>query len=48
MAYRSLESTGGSLVGYVNWTLSTFPISGYNATGTMPTDPLPANLTSCR
>ncbi|CAF3918215.1 unnamed protein product [Rotaria magnacalcarata] len=47
MAYRSIESTGGSLNGYLNWTLSSFNISDYNLTGTMPQE-VPANLTICR
>ncbi|CAF4482762.1 unnamed protein product [Rotaria socialis] len=47
MSYRTLQSTGISLVGYVNWTLSYFPISDYNATGLMPSD-VPSDLTYCR
>ncbi|CAF4512927.1 unnamed protein product [Rotaria socialis] len=47
MAYRSIESTGGSLNGYLNWTLSSFNISDYNLTGTMPQE-VPDNLTICR
>jgi hypothetical protein len=48
MAYRSSRLSDGNLVGYVNWTLSVFPIDGYNATGTMPTDPQVFNLTFCQ
>jgi hypothetical protein len=48
MAYRSIELTNGNLDGYVNWTLSTFLISGYNATGIMPTNFLPNGSDSCR
>lgn len=47
MAYRSLQATGGSLDGYVDWTLSSFPLSGYNATGSIPPG-APENLTFCR
>ncbi len=47
MAYRSLVSGGISLDGYVNWTLSYFPISGYNATNTVPNN-IPNGLTYCR
>ncbi|CAF3386640.1 unnamed protein product [Rotaria socialis] len=47
VAYRSLVSTGGSLTGYVNWTLASFSISDYNQTGTM-TSAVPTNLTYCR
>lgn len=47
MAYRTLQSTGISLNGYVNWTLSAFPISDYNQTGTM-TPEVPPGLTYCR
>ncbi|CAF1156581.1 unnamed protein product [Adineta ricciae] len=47
MAYRSLEATGGSLNGYVDWTLSYFPLSGYNVTGIVPPG-APNNLTFCR
>ncbi|CAF3476960.1 unnamed protein product [Rotaria socialis] len=47
MSYRTLQSTGISLVGYVNWTLSYFPISDYNATGLMPSD-VPSDLAYCR
>jgi hypothetical protein len=47
MAYRSMTSPAGNLDGYVNWTLSSFPIAGYNLTNTMPAD-VPANLTFCR
>ncbi|CAF0816209.1 unnamed protein product [Adineta steineri] len=47
MAYRSLKSTGGSLDGYVNWTLSSFPISAYNVSGGFPLD-LPTNAQFCR
>ncbi|CAF2393453.1 unnamed protein product [Rotaria sp. Silwood2] len=47
MAYRSIQSTGGSLNGYVNWTLSSFNIADYNRTGTMPEDGS-NNLTICR
>ncbi|CAF4605965.1 unnamed protein product [Rotaria sp. Silwood1] len=47
MAYRSLQSTGTSLSGYVNWTLSSFPIADYNLTGTMPSG-VPSGLTYCR
>ncbi|CAM4780489.1 unnamed protein product [Rotaria magnacalcarata] len=32
VAYRSIQSTGTSLGGYVNWTLAYFPISDYNQT----------------
>ena len=47
MTYRVTQSTGGSLSGYVNWTLSSFPIADYNLTGTVPSD-VPTNLTYCR
>jgi hypothetical protein len=47
MAYRSIQSTGTSLNGYVNWTLSSFPIQDYNLTGTMTPD-VPNGLTYCR
>ncbi|CAF4451843.1 unnamed protein product, partial [Adineta steineri] len=47
MAYRSLKSTGGSLDGYVNWTLSSFPVSAYNVSGVPPPNP-PTNVQFCR
>ena len=47
MTYRSVYHTGTSLDGYVNWTLSYFPIQDYNLTGTMPPT-VPANLNFCR
>ncbi|CAF3809059.1 unnamed protein product [Rotaria magnacalcarata] len=47
VAYRSLVSTGGSLTGYVDWTLAYFSISDYNRTGTM-TSNVPTGLTYCR
>ncbi|CAM4838343.1 unnamed protein product [Rotaria magnacalcarata] len=47
VAYRSIQSTGTSLGGYVNWTLAYFPISDYNQTGTMIQN-VPSNLTYCR
>ncbi|CAF2781671.1 unnamed protein product [Rotaria sp. Silwood2] len=47
LAYSSLQSTGTSLSGYVNWTLSSFPIADYNLTGTMTSD-VPSGLTYCR
>ncbi|CAF1193623.1 unnamed protein product [Rotaria sordida] len=47
MAYRSIQSTGGSLSGYVNWTLSSFSIVDYNLTDTVP-EKIPDNLTICR
>ncbi|CAF4830476.1 unnamed protein product [Rotaria sp. Silwood1] len=47
MAYRSIQSTGGSLNGYVNWTLSSFNIADYNRTNTMP-EGGSNNLTICR
>ena len=47
MAFRTLQSTGVSLNGYVNWTLSSFPIQDYNQTGMM-TPEVPNGLTYCR
>ncbi|CAF0918307.1 unnamed protein product [Rotaria sordida] len=47
LAYQSIEGKGTSLDGYVNWTLSLFPISDYNRTGTMNPN-IPSNLTYCR
>lgn len=47
IAFRTLQSTGTSLHGYVNWTLSSFPISDYNQTGMMTYD-VPPGLTYCR
>ena len=47
MTYRVTQSTGGSLGGYVNWTLSSFPIADYNRIGTIPSG-VPPNLTYCR
>ena len=47
MTYRVTQSTGGSLSGYVNWTLSSFPIADYNRTGTVHSD-VPTNLTYCK
>lgn len=47
MSYRSLQSTGGSLDGYVNWTLSYFPLSDYNGTATVIPSSL-TNVTYCR
>ena len=46
VAYKTLESSGTSLSGYVNWTLSAFPIADYNKTGMMPSD-VPSGLTYC-
>ena len=48
MAYRSIASSGGNLDGYVNWTLSSFPLSGYNLTNTVPDELPQANITFCR
>ena len=42
-----MESTGNDLAGYVNWTLSAFPVADYNLTDTMPAE-VPTNLTYCR
>ncbi|CAF3378318.1 unnamed protein product [Rotaria sp. Silwood1] len=47
LAYQIIEGKGTSLDGYVNWTLSSFPISDYNKTGTM-NQHIPSNLTYCR
>ncbi|CAF1322670.1 unnamed protein product [Rotaria sordida] len=47
LAYQIIEGKGTSLDGYVNWTLSLFPISDYNRTGTMNPN-IPSNLTYCR
>ncbi|CAF3746759.1 unnamed protein product [Adineta steineri] len=47
MAYRILQSTGSSLSGYVDWTLTSISIADYNNTGRMPPD-VPGGLTSCR
>lgn len=46
MSYRALNMTGGSLNGYVNWTLSSFPIADYAITGVIPADA--PNVTFCR
>ncbi|CAF4903920.1 unnamed protein product, partial [Rotaria sp. Silwood1] len=46
LAYQVIENTGTSLGGYINWTLSSFPINAYNKTGTMNPD-VPLNLTYC-
>ncbi|CAF1416043.1 unnamed protein product [Adineta steineri] len=47
MAYRVLQSTGSSLSGYVDWTLTSISIADYNSTGRMPPD-VPGGLTYCR
>ncbi|CAF3714176.1 unnamed protein product [Adineta steineri] len=47
MAYRILQSTGSSLSGYVDWTLTSISIADYNNTGRMPPD-VPGGLTYCR
>ncbi|CAF1466810.1 unnamed protein product, partial [Adineta steineri] len=47
MAYRILQSTGSSLSGYVDWTLTSISIADYNSTGRMPPD-VPGGLTYCR
>ncbi|CAF1501688.1 unnamed protein product, partial [Adineta steineri] len=47
MAYRILQSTGSSLSGYVDWTLTSISIADYNSTGRMPPD-VPSGVTYCR
>jgi hypothetical protein len=47
MTYRVTQSDGTSLVGYVNWTLSSFPIADYNLTNTLGYN-VPSNVTYCR
>ena len=47
MVYRMTQTDGFSLDGYVNWTLSSFPIADYNTTNTLVSN-VPANVTYCR
>jgi hypothetical protein len=47
MTYRVTQTGGSSLVGFVNWTLSSFPIADYNLTNTLGTN-VPSNVTYCR